>query len=105
MSARPRKCEVPGCERSAAELREHSSGDKTWVCGQPHIYGGPSMSTEPLDLDAAQTIRKVLYGEVTTCAGHEYHDRRCNCERTVASIMQRLKTDMRPEVAKWLNLT
>lgn len=50
----------------------------------------------------SERIREVLYGEVATCAGHTNHGSSCNCGRTVACVMQRLRTDLRPSVEAWL---
>lgn len=49
----------------------------------------------------AAWFEQVLYGEVTATSGHARHDGRCNCARTVASILHRIKTE--PEmVYAWM---
>jgi hypothetical protein len=46
-------------------------------------------------------LRTVIYGEVSTCAGHTNH-KTCNCLRTVECILQRMRSD--PEmVLAWLD--
>lgn len=62
---------------------------------------GPDDDSQPEpcpDCEAKQAAQaawfeQVLYGEVSTTAGHAKHDGRCNCSRTVASILQRMKNE------------
>ena len=41
----------------------------------------------------ADRLRAVLLGEVQTCASHTKHGRGCNCERTVDSVLHRIRSE------------